>query len=208
MMDLTYPLGTEDDLRDTAKRVEELGRRGRYRYSGDARPSWWAGRARTATRRSGRASPPATPSPAAAPPHRKAGPRRGGGRRVLLGGEVGTKRGGPLPGNVFRPLVRGVIGHWVLPSRPCWRRHARSVRVLDRCARLKGEDRGNGFGVVAGDIGERPHGAVGQLGAEPVGGTGRGVWVRISSLSPSAIGAACSRVTRSGDPSSSGRVDR
>ena len=27
MMDLTYPLGTEDDLRDTAKRVEELGRR-------------------------------------------------------------------------------------------------------------------------------------------------------------------------------------
>ncbi len=27
MMDLTYPLGTEDDLRDTAKRVEDLGRR-------------------------------------------------------------------------------------------------------------------------------------------------------------------------------------
>ena len=27
MMDLTYPLGTEDDLRDTAKLVEELGRR-------------------------------------------------------------------------------------------------------------------------------------------------------------------------------------
>ena len=27
MMALTYPLGTEDDLRDTAKRVEELGRR-------------------------------------------------------------------------------------------------------------------------------------------------------------------------------------
>lgn len=27
MMDLTYPLATEDDLRDTAKRVEELGRR-------------------------------------------------------------------------------------------------------------------------------------------------------------------------------------
>src|SRR6202022_4554381 len=27
MTDLTYPLGTEDDLRDTAKRVEELGRR-------------------------------------------------------------------------------------------------------------------------------------------------------------------------------------
>jgi SDR family mycofactocin-dependent oxidoreductase len=27
MVDLTYPLGTEDDLRDTAKRVEELGRR-------------------------------------------------------------------------------------------------------------------------------------------------------------------------------------
>src|ERR1700739_2275701 len=28
MVDLTYPLGTEDDLRDTAKQVEELG--GRY----------------------------------------------------------------------------------------------------------------------------------------------------------------------------------
>src|SRR6201997_2840517 len=27
MVDLAYPLGTEDDLRDTAKRVEELGRR-------------------------------------------------------------------------------------------------------------------------------------------------------------------------------------
>jgi SDR family mycofactocin-dependent oxidoreductase len=27
MMDLAYPLGTEDDLRETAKRVEELGRR-------------------------------------------------------------------------------------------------------------------------------------------------------------------------------------
>lgn len=27
MTDLTYPLGTEDDLRDTAKQVEELGRR-------------------------------------------------------------------------------------------------------------------------------------------------------------------------------------
>jgi SDR family mycofactocin-dependent oxidoreductase len=27
MTELTYPLGTEDDLRDTAKRVEELGRR-------------------------------------------------------------------------------------------------------------------------------------------------------------------------------------
>ena len=27
MLDLTYPLGTEDDLRDTAKRVEELGQR-------------------------------------------------------------------------------------------------------------------------------------------------------------------------------------
>jgi SDR family mycofactocin-dependent oxidoreductase len=27
MTDLTYPLGTEDDLRETAKRVEELGRR-------------------------------------------------------------------------------------------------------------------------------------------------------------------------------------
>ncbi len=27
MVDLTYPLGTEDDLRETAKRVEELGRR-------------------------------------------------------------------------------------------------------------------------------------------------------------------------------------
>ena len=27
MMDLTYPLGTEADLRDTAKRIEELGRR-------------------------------------------------------------------------------------------------------------------------------------------------------------------------------------
>jgi len=27
MTDLTYPLGTVDDLRDTAKRVEELGRR-------------------------------------------------------------------------------------------------------------------------------------------------------------------------------------
>jgi SDR family mycofactocin-dependent oxidoreductase len=27
MLDLTYPLGTEDDLRETAKRVEELGRR-------------------------------------------------------------------------------------------------------------------------------------------------------------------------------------
>jgi SDR family mycofactocin-dependent oxidoreductase len=27
MVDLTYPLGTEDDLRDTAKQVEELGRR-------------------------------------------------------------------------------------------------------------------------------------------------------------------------------------
>ncbi|WP_068177450.1 mycofactocin-coupled SDR family oxidoreductase [Mycobacterium sp. UM_CSW] len=27
MVDLTYPLGTEDDLRDTAKRVEELGKR-------------------------------------------------------------------------------------------------------------------------------------------------------------------------------------
>ena len=25
MADLTYPLGTEDDLRDTAKQVEELG---------------------------------------------------------------------------------------------------------------------------------------------------------------------------------------
>ncbi|MDT5322011.1 MAG: hypothetical protein QOD88_4533, partial [Mycobacterium sp.] len=27
MTDLTYPLGTEDDLRETAKLVEELGRR-------------------------------------------------------------------------------------------------------------------------------------------------------------------------------------
>jgi pSer/pThr/pTyr-binding forkhead associated (FHA) protein len=47
------------------------------------------------------------------------------------------------------------------------------VRVLDRCARLEGEDRGNGFGLVTGDIGERPHRAVGQFRAEPVGGTGR-----------------------------------
>jgi hypothetical protein len=99
----------------------------------------------------------------------------GGGRRVLLIGEVGTKRGGPLPGDVFSPLVIVVIGHRLLPSRLLWRRHARPVRwrVLDRCARLRGEDRGNGFGLVAGDISERPNGAVGQFRAELVGGTGR-----------------------------------
>src|ERR1700754_1063438 len=38
----------------------------------------------------------------------------GGGRRLLRVGEVGTKRGGPLPGDVFSPLVIVVIGHPLL----------------------------------------------------------------------------------------------
>jgi hypothetical protein len=32
----------------------------------------------------------------------------------LLGDEVGTKRGGPLPGEVLRPFVIVVIGHPLL----------------------------------------------------------------------------------------------
>ena len=80
------------------------------------------------------------------------------------------------PGDVFRPLVLVVIGQPLLPSRLLLAA-ARSVSPMAcalRCARLEGEDRGNGFGLVAGDIRERPHGAVGQVCAEPVGGTG---WV-------------------------------
>ena len=95
---------------------------------------------------------------------------------IVYSGGTPWTCGGPLPGDVFRPLVLVVIGHWLLPSRLCWRRHARSVRVLDRGARLEGEDRGNGFGLVAGYISERPNGAVSQFRAEPVGGTG---WVGV-----------------------------
>jgi hypothetical protein len=45
----------------------------------------------------------------------------GGGRRVLLVAEVGTKRRGPLAGDVHVPLVTVVTGHQLLPSR--LRRH-------------------------------------------------------------------------------------
>src|SRR4029077_17339743 len=46
----------------------------------------------------------------------------GGGRRVLRVGEVGTKRRGPLPGDVFSPLVIVVIGHPL-------RRHQRATSL-------------------------------------------------------------------------------
>src|SRR5271165_1634239 len=41
----------------------------------------------------------------------------GGGRSVLFVAEVGTKRGGSLPGDVLRSLVIVVIGHSLVPSR-------------------------------------------------------------------------------------------
>jgi hypothetical protein len=43
----------------------------------------------------------------------------GGGRSVMLVAEVGTKRGGPLPGDFVRALFIVVIGHWLLLCRCC-----------------------------------------------------------------------------------------